>query len=382
MTTISTVSARAKLKIRREPFWEKVSTGNYLGFRKMTATSSCWLARSRDTETGKQRFKSLSDWSHLPANEQWREAGKEAATWFDHLARGGRTEGITVFGACAKYVKSLIDTDHTAQASEYERRFRVSIDKAFGETQIAKLLPRHVRAWRSGYAATPCATGARKGQPRSASTINRDVAALRAALNHAFKDGYTTSDHAWKRALESVSGATGQRDVYLTRQQRDDLVKAADSQVKPFLMAACMLPVRPGALAKLKVKDFTKATGTLQLDDKTGKRAIGLPVSTVAFFAGQCKLKLPAAHIFSTATGKPFDRSSWGRMLKAAATASGMPDKTVVYSLRHSTITDLVQAGTDLLTVAQLSGTSVKMIQDHYGHLTAGQGAKALQVLS
>ena len=380
MTTISTVSARAKLKIRREPFWEKMSTGNYLGFRKMTTTSSCWMARSRDTETGKQRFKPLTDLSHLPANEQWREAKDEATAWFEHLAKGGRTSGLTVREACAKYVQSLIDNGDTTQAAEYAQRYHSAVDpfKAFAGAQVSKLLPRDVTAWRKAYAATPAATG----QLRSASTLNRRMAAVRAALNHALKDGYATTDHAWKDALKSVAGATGQRDVYLTRQQRDDLVKAADQQIKPFLQAACMLPVRPGALAKLTVSDFSKARGTLNLDDKTGKRVIGLPPATAAFFVEQCRLKLPTAHIFTTGGGKALDRTSWGRMLRAAAVASGMPDKTVIYSLRHSTITDLVQSGTDLLTVAQLAGTSVSMIQDHYGHLTAEHGAKALQVLS
>ncbi|MGJ7530784.1 hypothetical protein [Variovorax sp. GB1P17] len=41
-----------------------------------------------------------------------------------------------------------------------------------------------------------------------------------------------------------------------------------------------------------------------------------------------------------------------------------------MYTLRHNTITDLVQAGLDTLTVAQIAGTSVWMIELYYGHLT------------
>ena len=37
--------------------------------------------------------------------------------------------------------------------------------------------------------------------------------------------------------------------------------------------------------------------------------------------------------------------------------------------MRHSVISDLVHDGLDLLTVAQISGTSVAMIERHYGHL-------------
>ncbi|MBV5297292.1 MAG: tyrosine-type recombinase/integrase [Rhodoferax sp.] len=384
MTTLSTVSARQKLKVRREPHWEKMAQGNYLGFRKMSAASSCWLARSRDTETGKQRFKSLSDFSHLPANEQWRAAKDDAQNWFNHLDKGGLVTGLTVLAACERFIQNLIDTGHAGQATQYRQRFDNSVKPyaKFAGLQVAKMLPRDVQAWRAAFEKSTCLIGPRKGEVKSSSTINRDMAALRAALNHALRDGYVTTDHAWKRALESVTGATGQRDVYLTRQQRDALVSAATPQIQPFFMAACLLPVRPGALAKLLVCDFAKGTGTLRLDDKTGKRTIALPASTVAFFAAQCKSKLPTAPIFTNSTGKAWQKNTWRKPIKAAALATGLGDETVAYSLRHSTITDLVQGGVDLLTVAQLSGTSVAMIQAHYGHLTAKHGATALQILA
>jgi site-specific recombinase XerD len=50
--------------------------------------------------------------------------------------------------------------------------------------------------------------------------------------------------------------------------------------------------------------------------------------------------------------------------------------------MRHSVITDLVTGGLDLLTVALLSGTSVAMIERHYGHLRAEHAAAALATLA
>jgi hypothetical protein len=55
---IDTVSARAKLPPRREPYWQRVSSGLYLGFRKMTRESvGSWVIRFRD-QTGRQAFES------------------------------------------------------------------------------------------------------------------------------------------------------------------------------------------------------------------------------------------------------------------------------------------------------------------------------------
>ena len=54
-----------------------------------------------------------------------------------------------------------------------------------------------------------------------------------------------------------------------------------------------------------------------------------------------------------------------------------------IYTLRHSTITDLiVEHQLDTLTVAQLSGTSLLMIEKHYGHLNQKRASEALAKLA
>jgi site-specific recombinase XerD len=62
--------------------------------------------------------------------------------------------------------------------------------------------------------------------------------------------------------------------------------------------------------------------------------------------------------------------------------AGGLPPDTTAYSLRHSVISDLVHGGLDLLNVAQISGTSVVMIERHYGHLRGDIAASALARLT
>jgi site-specific recombinase XerD len=62
--------------------------------------------------------------------------------------------------------------------------------------------------------------------------------------------------------------------------------------------------------------------------------------------------------------------------------AAGLPDGASAYTLRHSTITDLVRGGLDLLTVASLAGTSVLMIQKHYGQHQPGAATAALAAIA
>ena len=117
--------------------------------------------------------------------------------------------------------------------------------------------------------------------------------------------------------------------------------------------------------------------------DKNGKpRRIKLPVEASNLLASQLIDKLPTAPLFRRANGQPWDKDSWKAPIKEAATAACLPAGTSAYTLRHSTITDLVSAGLPLLTIAQISGTSAEMIERHYGHLTSDAAVKALDALA
>ena len=145
-----------------------------------------------------------------------------------------------------------------------------------------------------------------------------------------------------------------------------------------------MLPLRPGALAALKAGDFDKRTSELTIGkDKTGKaRRIQLPAGAAALLTAQSKSKLPAAPLFTRGNGKAWDKNSWKLPIGAAVKAAGLPGDATAYTLRHSTITDLVSAGLPLLTIAQISGTSAEMIERHYGHLASDAAVKALGELA
>ena len=83
-----------------------------------------------------------------------------------------------------------------------------------------------------------------------------------------------------------------------------------------------------------------------------------------------------------TINGKPWDKNSWKLPIAAAVKAADLPVGATAYTLRHSTITDLVQAGLPLLTIAQISGTSAEMIERHYGHLASDAAVAALSQLA
>ena len=94
------------------------------------------------------------------------------------------------------------------------------------------------------------------------------------------------------------------------------------------------------------------------------------------------KGKLPAAPIFARHDGSAWNKDAWKHPIKRAVHSAELPGAVAAYTLRHSVITDLIRARLPALTVAQLSGTSVAMIERHYGHLARNDAEEALAGLA
>jgi len=386
---INTVAARAKLKPRREPYWDRIRKGYYLGFRKMTTDSAgTWAVRKMEDD-GKEVYKSLGDFLEFTSAERYDAARKAAVAHGDHMDRGGALETITVGDACDRLVQKYRDEGREEAAKDAEGRFKrwVHSSKKFASTPMQKLTAGMLADWRTKLAKTPAMHQDKKvksDKPRAASSLNRDMAVLKTALNLAHEDGYTTSDHAWSSKLKPVKDANGRRDCYLDLGQRKALIAHAATDLAILAKAMSLLPMRPGAVAAFKVANFDKRLNSLVIGkDKAGKdRKITLPSSTAAFFAEQSKDKLLTAPLFARADGAAWNKDSWKYPFKDAVVAAELPKSATAYALRHSTITDLIVQGLDTMTVAQLSGTSIAMIEKHYGHLRAEHATKALEGLA
>jgi site-specific recombinase XerD len=381
---LSKVGERQKLKVQREPHWQRLRLGCFIGFRQSRrGGAGTWIARAYDADLAKYRVKSLGDFGNLSANERFEVAKKAAETFADFVEAGGEIhlKMETVADACREYAKSH---------PEAEERFRRYIySDPIARIKLEKLRRRHLKDWRERLEARPALVSRRKeAEPtyreRAPATVNRDMVVFRAALAKVLSPGAPNSEAAWQEALKAIPNATRRRTLYLDRDQRRKLLEAIDDEAAPFVRALCLLSLRPGALAGLLVGDFDGRTSELSIGkDKNGKpRRIELPQDAARLFAGQAKDKLPTAPLFMRSNGKAWNKDSWKLPIGAAAKVANLPSGTTAYTLRHSTITDLVKAGLPLLTIAQISGTSAEMIERHYGHLASDAAVKALGQLA
>lgn len=372
--------------------WLKHSTGQYIGFRKTGEQSGTWWARVRDPGTGKQHYKALGEFANQQQATRYDAALKAALEWFRSADAGVTPHKLTVRHACERHVKALRAADGADKADETEKRFmRLVYGDPLAKVELGKLKKATIEDWRNRVATLPAKVSRHKKpkkkivtRDRAPATLNRDMVPLRAALNRALEDGLIASDIAWRVALKPVKNADRRRGLYLERKERSRLIEQAADELKPFLRGMSLLPLRPGALAALTAGDFNPKLKSLRIGtDKTGgERWIKVPPATSDFLAEQAKGKLPAAPLIGTAGGQHWTKDRWKRPIRDAVTAAKLPQATTAYTLRHSVITDLVTGGLDLLTIAQISGTSVAMIEAHYGHLRQDHAAKALAALA
>jgi integrase len=390
MTRLDTVESRSKLRPRHEPYWQRMANGCYLGFRKMTTTSiGSWIAMYWDSESKKKTKHSVGDFSELPPSQRFDAARQASDEWFKHLGRGGSPEYLTVRAACEKWVEHKLNLKGQTVAKEAEDRFnRWVYNDKIARVLLNKLTRNHVDIWRAAMTNTAVVINPhgeeKKTRARSASTINREMSELRAALNFAYDNNWITDDSAWRQSLKPIKNAEQRRGIYLDESQRKSLIENSNKFFAEFLTGLCLIPLRPGALANLTARDFDSRLGVLTVGkDKQGQdRRIQIPQRSAIFLTTMCIGKSTDSPMFAREDGKAWDRHTWKKLFNTAVESSGLPDKCSLYSLRHSGITDLVTNGLDLLTTALISGTSVAMIERHYGHLRQEHASNALAKLN
>ena len=387
MPDLSRIGDREKLKPKMgdEPHWHRLRQGVYVGYRpfKKIAGGS-WFARFYDADTHRNRRKALGDYGTLAGHEVFKQARNDAEKWAASVESGGELarEMITVRDACDAYLK-----DKANPIAEGVFRRHV-YDDPIAKVKLEKLRRHHLRSWLKRLEHTPALLtrskdGEKRFKERAKSTVNRDMVPLRAAPGRVLTPGSPNTDAAWQEALKPFKGADKRRELYLEKAERSRLNNAACEEVRPFLRALCLLPLRPGSLAGLVARDFDKRTRTLTIGkDKNGSpRQIFLPHVIADFLAAQVKGKLPIAPIFARHSGDAWSKDTWKHPIKNAVREASLPDAVSAYTLRHSVITDLVRVRLPILTVAQLSGTSVAMIEKHYGHLVRDDAEDALATL-
>ncbi|MEE8289614.1 MAG: tyrosine-type recombinase/integrase, partial [Nitrosomonadaceae bacterium] len=302
--------------------------------------------------------------AHLAVNEFDCAVG-EAKKWFDNQQQGFRARPCTVQEAADNYTEYLEQKKGQSAADDAKGRIRLHILPEFAETSLDRLKHRQIRKWVHSCVAEGSAEVIRK----SKATANRNLTTLKALLNLAYKEGLVLSDRAW-RTVESFRNTDRARKDFLTSDQVKSLLDSADRYFHDLLKAGILTGARYGELCKLRVRDLDKDNKLLNIPGgKTGTRTFPLTISTMAFFKEMSKDKMPDAPLLTKNGADPWGTGDQSKLMREAVSNAELPDSVVFYTLRHSFIADVIDKNMNVFDIAKITGTSIDMIDKHYGKL-------------
>lgn len=355
---------RSKLEPRREPYWSRVEIGLYLGWRALGGGVGTWIARRQ--EGGKKTYQALGH------HDSYDDAKKAALAWVGRADAGVKEEDTTVEAACKHYVQHQRTAKGDKAADDAEGRFkRLVYGTDFGRIKLDKLNTIKVRAWRDAQIPKTTDDDEDDKTRRAKDSTNRNLATLKAALNLAHRDRLVASDDGWKTvtAFEKVGQ---RRTIFLNTEQRRELVKQCGPGLRELVIGLLLTGLRPGELAACTVADFDKEQGTLNIrKSKTECRTVLLSTQATKHFKAIAENRIALAPLVADDFGKHWNKDAWKKPFKEAVKAAKLPEKTVLYTLRHCAITELIAGGMDSHLVAKIAGTSTAMIDANYGHLRA-----------
>lgn len=390
---IDSRSARAKLPPKKSGYWATVAPGCSLGYRK-GATGGAWLAKYVRDSLRKETTIGPAD-DAMDANGvtaiDYADAQARARAWFETIAKQASAteepeEPLTVDRALDDYLadytrrggKSLKDT--SARAAAFIR-------PELGARLISSLTAKQLRDWHAGLAAAGARLRSAKGETehktwtldptdpealrRRRATANRTLTILKAALNHAFREGKASSDLAWRR-VQPFREADSAKIRYLSESEITRLANATNPDFRPMVAAALLTGCRYGELAALQVCDFDRKAETLLIrTSKSGKaRRVFLDDDGVTFLEQHTAGKPGDALIFARPDGSRWGKSHQHRPLREACKAGKINPAVSFHILRHTYASLRVMRGVPLQVLAgNLGHADTRMTEKHYAHL-------------
>jgi integrase len=391
---IDTRSARVKLAERREPYWTVISAGNALGYRR-GAKGGTWIAKFRDAD-GKRHLESLGaaddarDADGLSAFS-FSQAQERARTWFQRKAREQAGDFVPLDRPYA-VADALADyrADYQRRSGKATDRLDASaaawIGPELGTVSLDKLTKARIVGWHQKIAETSPrlrtkpgvaqkhreADASPEGVRRRRSTANRVLTILKAALNHAHREGRCASDDAW-RTVRAFRGADAARLRYLSDDEARRLTNACPEDFRALVTAALLTGCRYGELAAMTGEDFNPDAGTVRVrTSKSGKpRHVVLTQEGRDFIAALAAGRPGGTRLFLRRNGKPWAKSEQQRPLAAACAAARIEPAVNFHGLRHTYASRLAMRSVPLAVIAaQLGHSDTRMVEKHYGHLS------------
>jgi integrase len=142
--------------------------------------------------------------------------------------------------------------------------------------------------------------------------------------------------------------------------------------IVPFAAATGLRPAEWAGLQRAAV-DRSRRLVTVRGTRTTGSRR-EVPLTTAALAAlARLPVRMDSVHVFPGPRGRPLHLDNFRRRVWAPAVeAAAVPKPARLYDLRSTFATNALARGLTMHELARVMGTSVRMIELHYGTLVEG----------
>jgi integrase len=394
-TNLETRAARLRLTPRGKPYWRILETGLHLGYRRTKEGGGSWVARrfigeGRYLETKVGTADDLQDADSV-ALRSLGQAQEEARKWWrgeQRRALGHAPENgpLTIAKILEPY---FVDREQSGSKGLTQARSAATarILPALGEVEFSKLTNRRIRDWHAELARAPKLVRASRmskgGKSRTVdskdgdamrarrATANRVLTVLKAALNHAFREGHIASDDPWRKVkpFRAVDAAVVR---FLSGEESRRLANASQGAFRHLVRAALLTGCRYGELTRMRVGDFNPQAGTITVrESKAGKpRHVALADEGQALFDELSAGKKGADPIFVRDDGRTWGKSHQQRPVEEASSRAKIDPPATFHVLRHTYASALAMRGVPMgVIAAQLGHADTRMTEKHYAHL-------------
>jgi integrase len=401
-SALETRTARARLRIRRTPYFAKIAKGLRLGYYRGSISGS-WIARCyrgagvyatealgiADDTLEADGVKVLDYWQ---AQEHARRWGKRQRLIAEGMLRQG---SYTVANAVKDYLAEIKAEKSPAAVQGAKYVLDAWVLPELGVIQVEKLTTDRINRWRNKLATQPKRVRSKLTAIEPATretaddedarrarkaTANRILTMLKAALNRAFHADRVSSDSAWRKVkpFKRVDEAVVR---YLSAAEARRLVRACPEDFRKMVQAALLTGCRYSELSRLKCSNFNSDSGTLAIRLSKGKmRHVVLTDEAKQSFAEWTKGKGPSGHVFLRADGGVWGTSHQKRPLDEASKRAGISPAVNFHILRHTHGSHLAMSGVPMgVVAAQLGHADTRMTEKHYAHLAPSYVAQTIR---
>ena len=193
--------------------------------------------------------------------------------------------------------------------------------------------------------------------------------ALRQTLGAAVRYGYIPTNPAL--AVKNPTPPPRAVRVF-TRAELDLIAGELDTRGQAVVRFAAATGLRPSEWANLERRDVDRARRTLTVrGTKTLRSRREVPLTTTALTAvDTLPARLDSPFVFAGPKRGPFDFANFGRRdWHDAIDTAGITTPARLYDLRSTFASNALAAGITVYELARVMGTSVRMIEAHYGAL-------------